>query len=204
MAKAQPNLLPDEPTLAREVARYDEAPRAEAVAALKELRRRVLAAIAKSQLDNLNEITGLDVVTWIARLADVLVTALTRRAFARAGAPADWTDRAGVIALGGYGRGELNPHSDLDLLVVALPQLGGLPAWLTAANAELQALLWDVQYTLGASLHGLPELERIVDEDFITATALIEQRPLLAGEPVAQALREAFVRFRRKRGTAFL
>jgi [protein-PII] uridylyltransferase len=64
--------------------------------------------------------------------------------------------------------------------------------------------MWDVKFIVGASMRALPELERTLEEDFVTATAVIEQRPLLAGDAVTAALRGCLAGFRKKRSTAFL
>ncbi len=195
-------LLSDPEARQREIAQLELAPRAEAVAGFKALRVRELAAIAKFQVERPLALSGLTVTGAIATLSDAIIRALARRAFDKAGAPADWRRQVGVIALGGYGRGELNPYSDIDLMVLnteARP-----PAWLTAANAELQALLWDVKFTVGASLRSLSDLERIIEEDFVTGTAVIEQRSLLASEHIEQALHALIERFRRRRSLPFL
>jgi [protein-PII] uridylyltransferase len=204
MVSAPPGiqLLSDVSVLEREIAQLELAPRADAVAGFKALRQRELAAIAKAQNERPQALAGLEVVGAIATLSDAIIKALARRAFDKAGAPADWSTQVGVIALGGYGRGELNPYSDIDLMVLAAE--AKVPAWLTAANAELQALLWDVKFTVGASLRSLGDLERIIEDDFVTGTAVIEQRSLLAGEGIETAMRELCERFRRRRSLPFL
>jgi [protein-PII] uridylyltransferase len=194
--------VPEAPALLREIAALEQAPRAEAVAAFKALRTREFAAIAANQLEHINEVTGLDVVTSVAAVTDAIIKGLARRAFAKAGAPADWPEQVGIFALGGYGRGELNPYSDIDLMVLAGESRP--PPWLTAANAELQALMWDVKFMVGASMRNLGELERIVDEDFVTATAVIEQRPLLVGQRLTESMQALLARLRKRRSVAFL
>jgi [protein-PII] uridylyltransferase len=195
-------LLSDLATIEREIAVLEHAPRAEAVAGFRALRQRELVNVAKAQLAQLGTITGLDVVSALALLTDAIIRALARRAFDKAGAGPDWTSQVGVFALGGYGRGELNPYSDIDLMVLGLDARS--PAWLTAANAELQTLLWDVKFTVGASLRSLPDLERIIDEDFVTATAVIEQRSLMAGARIEEGMNELLARFRRRRCNPYL
>ena len=172
------------------------------MAALKAIRVRELARIGQWQLDHLNEATGLDVALQVAGVADVIIRALARRAFVKANAPADWQQQVGLFAVGGYGRGEQNPHSDIDLLVLAADSKA--LAWLAPANAELQALMWDVKFVVGASMRNIGELERITDEDFVTATAVLEQRPLMAGEPLIEGMRTLLARFRKRRTTPFL
>lgn len=178
------------------------APRPEAVAGIRQMRVREMAAVGRFQLDHLAEATGQDVCTQITALVDAQVAGLARRAMAKAGAPADWMEQVGVFAIGGYGRGEMNPFSDLDLLVFSVADRQ--PGWLAAAWSELQTLLWDVKFQVGASLRARSELERILDDDFVTATAAIEQRPLIAGEAVRAALLATLARFRDRRLRPFL
>lgn len=194
--------IPQPDALVAEVAALDAAGRNDAVAALKAIRVRELARIGQWQLDHLGETTGIEVAAQIAGVADVIIRGLARRAFAKAGAPADWHQTVGLFAVGGYGRAEQNPHSDIDLLVLAAD--GRAPAWLAPANAELQALMWDVKFVVGASMRSLGELERITDEDFVTGTAILEQRPLLAGEALIGGMRALLARFRKRRAVPFL
>jgi len=194
--------VPETAALLRELAALRGVPRPEAIAAIKAIRVRDHEVIAKQQVEHLSETAGLDTALAIAGLADAIIRELADRAFSKAGAPAGWHEQVGIFATGGYGRGELNPCSDIDLLVLAKD--GKQVPWLAAGNAELQASMWDVKFTVGASMRGLGELARIIDEDFITATAVMEHRPLLAGMALRDGLRETMATFRKRRGVAFL
>ena len=193
--------MPDLGPVAAEIAATASLGRNEAVAALKAIRVREFAALHAHLVEHINETTGLDVVLSIAALTDAIVRALAERAMQRAGAPADWMAHTGVFAVGGYGRGEMNPHSDLDLLMLDVKP--GL-AWADKAWGELNTLLWDAKFQVGASHRSAPELSRIVEEDFVTATAIIESRPVQAGAEPAAAMSDILARFRKRRGTAFL
>ena len=177
-------------------------PRNEAVAALKALRQNEYQALAAWQIEHLGEVTGLDVAARITSLTDDIVVNLAKRAAARCAAPGDWSNHVGILAVGGYGREEMNPYSDLDLLVLSVGKQS--PPWQAAFYNEFQTLCWDVKFAVGASQRSAAELERILDEDFVTATAVIEWRPLLAGPAVQQAVSDILVRFRRRRAKEFL
>lgn len=196
-----------DPALLAGLAAAAALPRSEFVARIRELRNAGLAVIKTDQLAHLGELTGLDVSERITALTDAVVVALAQRAASKAGAPDGWTEQVGIIALGGYGRREMSPYSDLDLLVLAddRPVTGASrPAWLEPMWAELNTLLWDVKFQVGASQRGCSELVKIIDEDFVTATALIEQRPLLAGSALAAKVAQILERFRSRRAAAFL
>lgn len=193
--------IPRQRSLEQQLDAFNGLERAEWVARVKELRKAKVAEIGTAQIERINEMTGLDVATALTVLTDGLVRACIRRAWRKAEAPADCWSRAGVFALGGYGRGELAPNSDLDLLVLATGRTGD---WLKPAYDELSTLLWDLGFQVGASCRGQHDLEQILAVDHVTATAVLEERILEGDVTVDAALREARERFRKKRIKGFL
>ncbi len=93
-----------------------------------------------------------------------------------------WTDAgmqgASLLAVGGYGRGELAPYSDIDLLILLDDQTdstaieGALSTFLTS--------LWDSGLDAGHSLRSLKDCAVQASQDLTVATALLESR-LLSG-----------------------
>ena len=82
-----------------------------------------------------------------------------------------------LIAVGGYGRGELFPYSDIDLLIL-LPT-----AFTEADNQKIEALiglLWDIGLHVGHSVRTLPECIDEAKNDVTVQTNLLEAR-FLAG-----------------------
>lgn len=94
-------------------------------------------------------------------------------------------DAAGlaVVALGGYGRSELCPHSDIDLLLV-LPERS--PEAARAAAEALLYPLWDLGLKVGHSVRTLPEVADAARSDLHFRVALLERR-LVAGPAAALA-----------------
>ncbi len=83
-----------------------------------------------------------------------------------------------VLAVGGYGRGELSPHSDIDLLFL-------LPARSRVTAATLRGLLyplWDAGWQVGHAVRGPKEAIEISGSDLDAATASLSAR-LVAGDP---------------------
>lgn len=104
-----------------------------------------------------------------AWLVDHLVLALWRSS----GAPAE----LGLVAVGGYGRGELHPHSDVDLLVL-LPET--VPSDAAGAVETFIASAWDAGLKPGHSVRTTAQCVSAAREDVTVATNLMEAR-LLAG-----------------------
>lgn len=84
---------------------------------------------------------------------------------------------AALVAVGGYGRGQLFPHSDIDLLIL-LEESPGPPV--VAALADFVGACWDAGLEIG---HSVRTMDECLDEsaaDITVQTALLERR-LLAG-----------------------
>ncbi|MDN0084559.1 [protein-PII] uridylyltransferase [Crenobacter sp. SG2305] len=85
--------------------------------------------------------------------------------------------QAALIAVGGYGRGELFPHSDIDLLIL-LPE--PVPTGLNPTIEQFISLLWDIGLEVGHSVRSLTECISEAEADVTVETTLLENR-LLAG-----------------------
>ncbi|MDP1707459.1 MAG: [protein-PII] uridylyltransferase [Gammaproteobacteria bacterium] len=86
---------------------------------------------------------------------------------------------AGLIAVGGYGRGELHPGSDIDLLIL----LEGAPAEpARRAIEQFTQLLWDTGLALAHSVRTVEQCAHEAARDVTIMTSLMEAR-LLTGPP---------------------
>ena len=92
-----------------------------------------------------------------------------------------------LFAVGGYGRGELFPHSDIDLLVIGTSEAQAEHA---EALGRMLALLWDFGLPVGHAVRSFEECTRAA-EDVTVLTALLEARPLLANIGEVRALMDA-------------
>jgi [protein-PII] uridylyltransferase len=123
--------------------------------------------------------SGSEIVKEFTEAIDRLVVALYRRADEREGSRFPRLNRRFcLIARGGYGRAELNPYSDIDLLFVHdwKPE----PYVEVVTEAVLHAL-WDAGLTVGHSLQGVRECVALAKQDFKERTAILSLR-LLAGD----------------------
>ena len=86
-------------------------------------------------------------------------------------------DTLALIAVGGYGKGFLSPHSDIDLLLLIPTPLN--PA-LSEQLEQLIGLLWDIGLEIGHSVRTVEDCLTEAAKDLTVQTALVEAR-LLAG-----------------------
>ncbi len=93
-----------------------------------------------------------------------------------------------LFAVGGYGRGELFPHSDIDLLVQAEP---AAQARHEDALARFFSLLWDAGLPLGHAVRSAAQCTEAAEADITVMTAILESRALAAPLPVRQSLEAA-------------
>lgn len=115
-----------------------------------------------------------------ARAADAVIRQAWERCFAHDAG-------LSLFAVGGYGRGELFPQSDIDLLLLGEP---AVQARWREAIARFLALLWDVGLQASHAVRSVAECADAAADQTVL-TALIESRPLVAGESVVRALAAA-------------
>ena len=112
-----------------------------------------------------------------ARLIDRTLTALWKNA----GMPAE----AALVAVGGYGRGELFPYSDIDILLL----LGCEPDASTRDKLEtLIGLFWDVGLEVGHSVRTIEACVEASRNDITVQTTLLEARRICGNRSLYERL----------------
>ncbi len=91
----------------------------------------------------------------------------------------DLSQGLALVATGGYGRRELHPGSDIDLVILVdgeltAEQKNRLENWL--------AFLWDIGLEIGHAVRSIAQTRELAERDITIATSLMESR-LLAGTP---------------------
>ncbi|MGI9204000.1 MAG: [protein-PII] uridylyltransferase [Woeseiaceae bacterium] len=80
---------------------------------------------------------------------------------------------AALVAVGGYGRGELHPYSDVDIMILVDEEMPDVAA---AAVAEFFTVLWDVGLDIGHSVRTVADCCEQAEGDITVATTLLEAR----------------------------
>ena len=134
---------------------------------------------------------GLAVARLLAAVADEVVSALydyTTTHLFRARNPTEG-ERFAIIAVGGYGRGELAPSSDLDLLFLRAYK----PTPFSESVTEYMLyMLWDMGLKVGHASRNIDECVKLAREDHTIQTALLESRRIAGDESLAEELQGRF------------
>ncbi|TMP95730.1 MAG: [protein-PII] uridylyltransferase, partial [Verrucomicrobia bacterium] len=130
-----------------------------------------------------------------ARRAE-LVDVLLQYVFGAAATAAHGDEASGtplaLIALGGYGRGELNPFSDVDVMLLHRQGSRKISPHLEEMVQQVLYLLWDSGFKVGHSTRSTKEAITQANHDMLTKTAMLESRFLAGDAELAQEFREQF------------
>ena len=94
-------------------------------------------------------------------------------------------ERIAVLAVGGCGRGEMAPKSDVDLLFLTPYKI---TPWAESVIEDTLYMLWDLRLKVGHSSRTVRDCIRLGGEDFTIRTALLEQRYLIGDQGLAAEL----------------
>ena len=106
----------------------------------------------------------------------------------------DKPPRISLLAVGGFGRGELNPYSDIDILFL-YPNEGSKTV--TQVNDIVQHvlyMLWDIGFQVGHATRTMLELVTQANGDLRTKTSLLEARFLSGDEALFSEFEKTFAR----------
>ncbi len=96
-------------------------------------------------------------------------------------------ERIAVLAVGGYGRAEMAPHSDVDLLFLCPWKVTGRVENVIESTLYI---LWDLKLKVGHASRTVSDCLRLGREDYTIRTALLEHRFLFGNKPLADELHE--------------
>jgi [protein-PII] uridylyltransferase len=125
--------------------------------------------------------SGADVMATLTDVVDDLIIGRYRQVLRTAGGEqaVAGSRRCCLVALGGYGRRELAPYSDIDVMFLYQPQAGTVASSL---SAQVLHHLWDLGFQVGHSVRTVPDCLELAAADPTIRTSLMEAR-FLAGSP---------------------
>ena len=124
-----------------------------------------------------------------------LVDVILRHVFAAAASAVGQSKTSlALIALGGYGRGELNPFSDIDVMLLHGNGTGKVSPYVEEMAEQILYLLWDIGFKVGHSTRSIKEALAQANSDMLTKTAMLESRFLAGDRALAHDFRDQFRR----------
>lgn len=165
------------------------------------LARNYLSLLKKGIIDaRPKDKRGRALVEGYTRVVDALVAVLFQRALEEnSGGSPDKVDVA-IVGMGGYGRAELAPFSDVDILVLCRRKT----ALIKRVVSSFVQLMWDAGFELGHSVESLIESESTLARHMDTRTALFESRWICGSKSVAKEVEGQIRRLRRRDQDGFL
>jgi len=133
-------------------------------------------------------IGGTQIVAARSLIVDLLIQRIARAAVEERLGGSSQTDQFAIVALGGYGRRELAPYSDIDILF--LHQGRKDSAYAAQLSETILYLLWDIGFTVGHSVRSLGECVSIAKEDIVSRNSMIDARLLWGSGSVFRTLNE--------------
>jgi [protein-PII] uridylyltransferase len=99
-----------------------------------------------------------------------------------------------LMAVGGFGRGELNPYSDIDILFLHRAQNAKATQQVNDIVQHVLYMLWDIGFQVGHATRTLDEVVTQANGDLRTKTSLLEARCLSGDESLYSEYEKAFER----------
>ncbi|WP_347138902.1 [protein-PII] uridylyltransferase [Paracoccus sp. SSK6] len=164
----------------------------------KEIRARTVSLLSDARAEAMRDIeAGLashpraarETVRAIASLTDGIVIAthhVATTCLHPQQSPSD-AERLAVLAVGGYGRAEMAPQSDVDLLFLTPWKI---TAWAESVVESMLYILWDLKLKIGHSIRSVDDCIRLGASDMTIRTSLVEHRLVTGYAPLAEELRE--------------
>ncbi|SPF77621.1 [protein-PII] uridylyltransferase [Pseudoprimorskyibacter insulae] len=122
--------------------------------------------------------------TWVMDCIVTLVWEVSSQVFHPLANPTEG-ERVAIFAVGGYGRGEMAPHSDVDLLFLTPYKI---TPWAESVIESMLYIMWDLKLKVGHSSRTIKDCIRLGGEDFTIRTAMLEHRFLTGHTPLSDEL----------------
>ncbi|WP_252733648.1 [protein-PII] uridylyltransferase [Paracoccus marinaquae] len=164
----------------------------------REIRSAAVAMLAEARSDAMADIVAgfnshpraaRETVRAIATLTDGVVIAIHHVATTRLHPQPNPSEgeKLAVLAVGGYGRAEMAPASDVDLLFLTPYKV---TAWAESVVESMLYMMWDLKLKIGHSIRSTDDCLRLGAADMTIRTALVEHRLVTGHAPLAEELRD--------------
>lgn len=135
----------------------------------------------------LDGVSAAALISLQTRLTDMILLELWEGTIVGELKPSD-NQQLALLAVGGYGRAELHPYSDIDIaiLVSKTPDKA-----LAEAISAFITVLWDIGFDIGHSVRTVQQASDVASEDLSIVTNLMEARLLTGSEALFEKLNDA-------------
>jgi [protein-PII] uridylyltransferase len=135
---------------------------------------------------------GREVCAMRSSLLDIVLRHLLAAALGQDGTAK--TPRIALVANGGYGRAELNPNSDLDIMFLHADSLRAIPPQLEAVISQILHLLWDMSFKVGHATRSIAGSVKEANVNMKTKTSFLESRLIAGDAKLFEDFRKAFMK----------
>ena len=125
-------------------------------------------------------VNGREIVAEYTRLADNVIFRIVRQAEQTGILPLEFP--VAILAVGGYGREELNRHSDIDIMLVYDRFID--QTQLEKFASQLITVLWDAGFEVGHSCRSIRECIKVTQDDVFSKTSMLEARFVIGKKQV--------------------
>jgi len=130
---------------------------------------------------------GVWVVRTIAEMVDTLMKKLFQCIISDVRHQSGSREQIALVATGGYGRGELNPYSDIDIMFLYNGKDGRR---VEDIAQKILYFLWDLRLDVGYSVRTIDDCVEMAGSDMTVKTALLDTRLLCGNRPLFKELQK--------------
>ena len=136
---------------------------------------------------------GRQIAAQKAAVLDVVISHLFHNACQNCTTSSKAPQPLALCALGGYGRGELNPFSDVDIMFLYDGVSNKVSAYVNEVVEQVLYMLWDIGFKVGHSTRSIKEAIKQANQDMLSKTSLLESRIVIGEQQLFDSFQEAFL-----------